>query len=86
MSFLLTCPNCGRREVEEFSFRGQYRPRPAHVESFEVRANYVFFETDHEGKRLERWYHSSGCRRWFLVERDNNADPRSFWFSDLDRP
>ena len=28
MSFLLTCPNCGEREVTDFSFGGEVVPRP----------------------------------------------------------
>ena len=28
MSFLLTCPNCGEREVTDFAYGGEVVPRP----------------------------------------------------------
>ena len=28
MSYLLTCPNCGTREVTDFGFGGELSPRP----------------------------------------------------------
>ena len=28
MSYVLTCPNCGPREVTDFSFGGEVNPRP----------------------------------------------------------
>ena len=29
MSFLLPCPNCGERDVNEFGYRGEVTTRPA---------------------------------------------------------
>jgi sarcosine oxidase delta subunit len=54
MSFLLTCPNCGPREVTEFRYGGQVGTPPLNL----------------PGPQRERWYHRFGCRRWLLVERD----------------
>ena len=70
MSFLLSCPNCGKRPVQEFSFRGEYRKRPAPDAPFEAWADYVFMRPNSKGVLLERWVHSHGCRRWFNVARD----------------
>ena len=84
MSFMLTCPNCGKRHVGEFTFRGEYRPRPEPNAPFDVWADYVYMARNPKGKQVEWWFHRSGCKRWFLVERDttNNVDHKSFWFED----
>ena len=67
MSFLLTCPNCGPRDVSEYRYGGQMLaanaagnlPRP----------------------QRERWYHRLGCRRWLVAERDvrTNIVLRTSW-------
>lgn len=54
MAFLLTCPNCGPREVFEFRYGGQILAGPSNL----------------PGPQQERWYHRLGCRRWLIVERD----------------
>lgn len=84
MSFMLTCPNCGKRHVGEFTFRGFYKPRPQQSADFVAWADYVFFQPNRMGKQKEWWYHASGCQRWFVVERDstNNTDHQSVWFDD----
>ena len=56
MAFLLTCPNCGPREVHEFRYSGEVVPAPG--------------GSNLPGPQRERWYHRLGCRRWLLVERD----------------
>ena len=87
MSFMLTCPNCGKRHVGEFTFRGEYRPRPKPEARFDEWTDYVYMARNRKGKQVEWWFHRSGCKRWFLVERDtaNNVDHRSFWFEDRPR-
>jgi sarcosine oxidase subunit delta len=62
MSFLLTCPNCGPRDVAEFSYGGQVLDQPPAV-SDPAGSNLP-------GPQRERWYHQFGCRRWLLAERD----------------
>jgi sarcosine oxidase subunit delta len=55
MSFLVSCPNCGPRDVSEFRYGGQINDgKPANQP---------------EAQR-ERWYHRLGCRRWFSAQRD----------------
>jgi sarcosine oxidase subunit delta len=61
MSFLLTCPNCGPREVHEFRYGGQILSTAAG--SSQPASNLP------EVQR-ERWYHRLGCRSWFMAERD----------------
>ena len=59
MSFLLTCPNCGPRDVSEFRYGGQILdPPPASPGS------------NLPGPQRERWYHRLGCRCWLAAERD----------------
>jgi sarcosine oxidase delta subunit len=56
MSFLLTCPNCGPRDVSEFRYGGQI-VAPSEGSNL-------------PGRQHERWYHRFGCRRWLAAERD----------------
>jgi sarcosine oxidase, subunit delta len=57
MSFLLTCPNCGPREVQEFRYGGQIVPPGTPGSNL-------------PGVQRERWYHRFGCRCWLAAERD----------------
>ena len=84
MSFMLTCPNCGKRFVGEFMFRGEYNPRPGPDEAFDCWVDYVYMQENARGTQVEWWYHRGGCKRWFLVKRDTtrNTDHVSFWFDD----
>ena len=70
MSFLLTCPNCGVRDVYEFRFGGEYRKRPRTSDPEEVWLSYLYFSKNAAGVQTEWWYHRSGCRAWFLAVRD----------------
>jgi sarcosine oxidase subunit delta len=87
MSFLLSCPNCGKRNVSEFSYRGEYKSRPDQGAPFDAWVDYVYMKSNERGTQTEWWYHRSGCRRWFLVERDTtcNTDHRSYWFDDREK-
>jgi sarcosine oxidase subunit delta len=67
MSFLLTCPNCGPRDVHEFRYGGQILlPSPASP----AVATGGLPGGNLPGRQRERWYHRLGCRRWLVVERD----------------
>ncbi len=69
MSFLLTCPNCGPREVYEFRYGGQVLPAAG---------------SNLPGPQRERWYHRFGCRRWLIAERDirTNEVLRTGWLQE----
>jgi sarcosine oxidase subunit delta len=71
VSFLLSCPNCGPREVYEFRYGGQIFPAGM------VGSNLP-------GPQRERWYHRFGCRRWLVAERDvrTNLVTRTAWLDE----
>ena len=68
MSFLLTCPNCGPREVYEFRYGGQLLDTASNLPA----------------PQRERWFHRLGCRRWLLAERDvrTNEVIRTGWLGE----
>jgi len=75
VSFLLACPNCGTREVTDFGFGGEISARPESRPSWRELNAYNYFRRNVAGIQREWWYHRSGCRVWFIAERDtrNNA-------------
>jgi len=80
MSFVLTCPNCGRRPVAEFRWGGEYRVRPsggsgpsAAVSDREWSAH-LYERKNPDGPLVEWWFHRFGCRRWFLARRDTRSN------------
>lgn len=74
MSFLLTCPNCGPRDVNEFHYQGEVTTRPKGPESFRELTTYLYFRKNVAGVQREWWYHRSGCEIWFQAERDTRTN------------
>ena len=74
MSFLLTCPNCGVREVTDFGFGGEVTSRPATRPEFRELNAYNYFRRNVAGVQREWWFHRSGCRAWVLAERDTRTN------------
>jgi sarcosine oxidase delta subunit len=72
MSFFLTCPNCGARDVAEFRYGGQIADGATNL----------------PGVQKERWYHRFGCGRWLVVERDvrTNVASKTAWLSKMSHP
>ncbi|MGO7987933.1 sarcosine oxidase subunit delta [Rhizobium leguminosarum] len=71
MASLISCPHCGARPKEEFSIRGDAGlARPAPDAGAETWFDYVYLRENPRGRHSEYWHHSSGCRRWLIVERD----------------
>lgn len=68
---LLTCPNCGPRNVQEFRYGGEYNPRPADPDVVDetVWSSYLYLRENRLGFQKEWWYHRAGCGLWFLAER-----------------
>lgn len=70
---LIPCPWCGPRDENEFHYGGQadvrYPVDPGSV-SDEEWARFLFFRDNPKGFFAERWSHTSGCRRWFNIQRD----------------
>ena len=69
---LIQCPYCGPREETEFHYGGQagvaYPADPMALTD-EQWAEYVFMRDNPKGWFAERWFHTTGCRRWFNLER-----------------
>ena len=74
MSYLLTCPNCGKREVTDFAYVGEVVPRPESKPSERELNTYNYFRRNVAGVQREWWNHRSGCRAWFLAERDTTTN------------
>ena len=74
MSYLLTCPNCGVREVTDFSYGGEVTARPKARPSWRELNEYNYFRDNVAGVQREWWYHRVGCGLWFLAERDTRTN------------
>ena len=74
MTFLLTCPNCGPRDVYEFRFQGEVTHRPPSTPTRRELSAYVYFRSNPAGVQREWWYHSTGCGLWFVAERDTTTN------------
>jgi heterotetrameric sarcosine oxidase delta subunit len=70
MSFVLTCPHCGVREVADYAFGGEVSVRPREAPSLRELCQYNYFRRNVAGVQREWWFHRSGCRAWFIAERD----------------
>ena len=81
MSFLLNCPNCGKRNVHEFRFGGESTVRPAPDASQDEWARYFYSRANVAGVQREWWNHRYGCRKWFMAMRDTvtNQVQETFW-------
>jgi len=86
MSFQLKCPNCGVREVTDFSFHGEFHPRPVSKPSYRELNVYVYFRRNVAGPQIEWWQHRSGCREWFLAERDTRTNQVAWTALPADAP
>ncbi|MDQ2897616.1 MAG: sarcosine oxidase subunit delta [Actinomycetota bacterium] len=78
MSFVLECPNCGVREVTDFGFGGEVSSRPKEHPSFRELNTYNYFRRNVAGVQREWWFHRSGCRTWFIAERDTATNEVMF--------
>lgn len=74
MSFLLACPSCGPRDVNEFVFAGEVTVRPNETPSLRELSAYVYFRKNVAGVQREWWFHRFGCEQWFQAERDTRTN------------
>ena len=74
MSYLMTCPHCGVREVTDFAFGGEVNRRPRERPTLRELGAYKYFRRNVAGVQREWWYHRSGCRAWFIAERDTRTN------------
>ena len=81
MSFLLSCPNCGPRSVNDFRFGGEVSTRPSPGDPEETWSAYFYLSKNVAGLQQEWWYHKYGCRRWFHAHRNtlNNRVSATYW-------
>ena len=71
---IVPCPHCGPRNSADMSYQGEAssRPDPSSTTPTEWR-EYLYMEHNPAGWLRENWYCSSGCRRFFTVERHTNT-------------
>jgi sarcosine oxidase subunit delta len=74
MSFLLSCPNCGPRDVNEFAYSGEVTKRPKSAPTERELTSYLYFRDNVAGVQREWWYHRLGCEVWFQAERDTRTN------------
>ena len=67
---LIPCIHCGPRNASEFRYGGEMgrRPDPNRTTPAEWRS-YLYDQYNPSGWTTERWFHTSGCRRFYVVER-----------------
>jgi methylglutamate dehydrogenase subunit B len=69
----ISCPHCGTRTSEEFTYLGDANPkRPdgTGIEHMKAWHDYVHIRANPAGEHKELWYHASGCRAWLVVTRN----------------
>ena len=67
----LTCPICGERGIEEFSYFGDATvARPAPDAPAQAWVDYAYFRNNPAGPHSELWYHAAACRGFLRVERN----------------
>ena len=74
MSFLLDCPYCGSRPVDEYAYFGEVTRRPKSSPALEELTEYVYFRDNIAGVQREWWQHRLGCGEWFIAERDTRTN------------
>jgi heterotetrameric sarcosine oxidase delta subunit len=86
MSFVLECPHCGPRDVNEFRFQGELTRRPRPNPTLRELTDYMYFRDNVAGVQREWWYHRIGCGTWFIAERDTRTnDVRQVEFPNPER-
>ncbi len=75
----ITCPYCGERGHEEFTYLGDatmVRPKGDAGEVPPDTAHwhdYVYLRDNPPGSHRELWQHVAGCRSWLLVTRNTRT-------------
>ena len=75
MSFTITCPVCGKRDLYEFRFGNEDRgPAPDQEGiSSETYVQDVIMHKATAGVQKEWWCHRDGCGVWFTTWRDTTT-------------
>jgi sarcosine oxidase subunit delta len=72
----ISCPYCGSRGNEEFTYLGDAavrRPDPASADAGLAFHDYVYLRDNPSGNHRELWYHGGGCRSWLVVTRNTRT-------------
>lgn len=82
----INCPFCGERDVGEFTYLGDAKPKRPALEDTPSRLtpekaadlrdafhDYVYLRENIAGFTRESWYHAGGCRSWLIVERNTET-------------
>ena len=86
MAMLVTCPNCGPREVEELRCAGEVTRRPQQAPTVRELNEYVYFRGNVAGVHREWWF-CRACEDWFLAERNTVTNEVSgTWFPPARNP
>jgi len=68
---IVPCPNCGPRNSADLRWVGEAGPRPDPSEATPQEwRDYLYMEENPAGIIRETWYCRSGCRKYFVLERD----------------
>jgi heterotetrameric sarcosine oxidase delta subunit len=74
VTYVLSCPNCGVREVTDFGFGGEVSLRPQGRPEWRELNAFNYMRRNVAGVQREWWFHRSGCRAWFQAERDTRTN------------
>lgn len=66
---LVVCPHCGPRNDAEFTYQGEVVARPPVDADPTTWRRYLYIKQNVSDWQTERWFHTSGCRRFLEVER-----------------
>ncbi|MBZ0260820.1 MAG: sarcosine oxidase subunit delta [Hyphomicrobiales bacterium] len=72
----ITCPYCGLRPFEEYTYLGdasKNRPTSNDPSTMEAWYDYLYLRDNPRGRMKEYWQHSSGCRSWLVVDRNTDT-------------
>ena len=68
----ITCPHCGARDAQEFTYLGAADPQRPHGMAATEAAmfDYVYLRDNPAGLHRELWFHEQGDRSWLVVTRN----------------
>ncbi|MBV8220063.1 MAG: sarcosine oxidase subunit delta [Solirubrobacterales bacterium] len=60
--------------MTDFGYGGEISPRPRSRPTLRELGEYNYFRRNVAGVQREWWFHRSGCRAWFIAERDTRTN------------
>ena len=82
----LPCPWCGPRNVSEFRYAGEGGTRPdSDTTTPQEWRRYLYMHRNPLGWTKENWYHGSGCRKYFSLERHTETHEIRDQSTDIDQ-